>query len=373
VCSDGSTIEGSAVELASGCLRELNAVHAFLQDAAPDEAERLLAEVAETIMSGKGLKSPSVQIVPFKATTKYTLRRVGATELSRYLPTLKVDDAQPASKESVLLPGFAVLVKNSPARKPSFDELRAKCGSALPISAGLLKRALPSQSLRLLELAIGENTDTRKTLSPKAAKMFEAVDCSRLKISPDDPSFIDLRETPVGAEIKAKLAKLKIGNQGEVELGRFSVNLQTGQVAMVANLRAKDKATLGEGMNLVGKKVDDLGGEVIADWKGATGEVTKLRAELAETTRRLGLAANAASKAVGVLDFAQRDLDASRKQLESVRRSLAAAVSAKNEAQHQMKTASGRVKDAEREVIDLARILNQLPAPMLARRPLWRL
>src|SRR5262249_20857410 len=37
VFSGGSTIEGSAVELASGCLRELNAVHAFLQDAAPDE------------------------------------------------------------------------------------------------------------------------------------------------------------------------------------------------------------------------------------------------------------------------------------------------------------------------------------------------
>ena len=65
------------MELATGCLRELNAVYAFLQDTAADEADRLLPEIAETIMTGKGMKSPKVQIVPFKANVKYTAKPAG--------------------------------------------------------------------------------------------------------------------------------------------------------------------------------------------------------------------------------------------------------------------------------------------------------
>ena len=123
---------------------------------------------------------------------------------------------------------------------------------------------------------------------------------------------------------------------------------------------------------MVGKTVDDLAGDVIQQWKAAGAEATKLHSDLSETTRKLGQAANAASKAVGVLDFAQHDLDSARKQQADVRRAMGGAVSAKNEAQRQLKSASGRVKDAERKVIDLAKLMNQLPAPSLARLPLWR-
>ena len=372
VFSGGSTIEGSAIELANGCLRELNAVHAFLKDTAADEADHMLPEIAETIATGQAMKSPKVQIIPFQARVEYEVKPGGESELLWYLPKLKSEDASRGLRASASRPGFAVVVKNCPSEERPGNKFDSRIGKAKPLSRGVLKRMLPGETSRLFELALADESDESARSTSNECKMFEQMDFTQVKISPEERAIVDLRATAVGAEIERRISSLKIGHLGEARVSRLSLNALTSQVALVADLRAREKIALGEALKLVGKTTEDLNGQVTQSWKAAGTEVTKLRSELSETTRKLAQAANAESRAVGVLDFAQRDLDAARRQQADASRSLGVAVQAKNEAQRQVEMSSGRVKDAERNVIDLAKLMNQLPPPQLARRPRWR-
>ena len=84
VLSGLTTAQEAADEVVNGCLRELNAAYAFLQETAPKEAEELLKHILPAMLTHDHWETPTVQMRAFKAQMKYTVKQGEESRLERY-------------------------------------------------------------------------------------------------------------------------------------------------------------------------------------------------------------------------------------------------------------------------------------------------
>ena len=152
----------------------------------------------------------------------------------------------------------------------------------------VLKAALPGESYQLVELAADmETANVDELIAPGLEKLFRDLDYSKLAVDQARPFCLDLRRTPVGKEIERLAAKLRMGNEGEATLSRLTFNLHTGQVFAAIDLTARDRTSLQQAINLVGKSVNDLSDETVRNWKASLVDVEKLGARSARQPRKL--------------------------------------------------------------------------------------
>ncbi len=162
--SGGSTIGGTIDELAKACLNELNGAHAFLEQSAAGQADGLDREMMDTIITRKGLDTPSLQIKPFVGRVKYTARVAGSSQLLKYLHGLEAKIDKAGMTFTLPRRGFAILVKDRPV--PSANELRVSIGKMTAQNPQAMKAALRGEHYRLLEPALsGEAGDVSELIA----------------------------------------------------------------------------------------------------------------------------------------------------------------------------------------------------------------
>jgi len=360
VISGGSTIEGSLDEVATGCLNELNGAYAFLQQSASDQADKLLGNLMDAMVTGTKLDAPTVQIKPFVAQMNYTVKLTdGAQQLLKYIPGLQQKIDKVGLTYSFPRPGFAIVVKNHPV--PTRNALRAKIGTIKSLSPQALKAALPSGSYQLLEPVLTSGSvDPTAVITASLESLFKSIDYTGMMVDPVYPYCLDLRGTPVQKELERLARTLKIGNQGEANLSRLSFNFHTGQVSIAIDLRAKDVTTLQAALKVVGKTVDDVSDDSVRTWKAAVADVEKVRQQIDTAVKHVSSASDVVAKRTGEMLAAQAAVNAATAARNGAKSLLDGAVNMENHRADDLRNARKAVAQAQSRIGDLEKLIERL-------------
>jgi hypothetical protein len=360
VISGGSTIEGSLDEVATGCLNELNSAYAFLQQSASSEADTLLGNLMDAMITGTKLDTPTVQIKPFVAQMNYTVKLTdGAQQLLKYIPALQQNPAPVGLTFSFPRPGFAIVVKSHPV--PTRTALRAQIGTIKSLSPTALKAALPSASYQLLEPALTSGSvDPTALITASLETLFKNINYTSMTIDPVYPYCLDLRGTPVQTELERLAGLLKIGNQGEANLSRLSFNFHTGQVSIAIDLRAMDQTTLQKAITLAGKTVDDVSDDSVRTWKAAVAEVANARQQIDAEVKNVSSASDLVARRTGQMVAAHSAVTTAQSMLDRARGLWDDAVGAALHRADDLRNARKAVAQAQSRIGDLENLINRL-------------
>jgi hypothetical protein len=363
ILSCGPTTPGSVDEVANGCLRELNGVHAFLQETVGDGADELLEKIVKTIVTHEQWETPTVQIKPVKFQMKYTVRPGGTTRLIRYLPGLVKRDGDTGKTLSVPRFGFAVLVRSA-ADAGSPKDLRGRLGKSKAVGPEVLKKVLQGELYRLLEPAIDDTVDLSSVIAPGMERLFRDFDYSHAKPDRKDLSLMDLRATSISKEFESFAAKyLKIGNSGTALVRRLTFNAQTGQAVIEIDLIAKQKSTLKDAISVAKRSVEDVNDDSVIRWKAAAAQVKKLHDQIPLATSELAQASSKISGLVKVLKIDQEHLTSVLAEQEAAGAALDEATKVRGYCQGRRDAAANSVARAEQNVKDFQKLIFSLLNP----------
>jgi hypothetical protein len=263
VLSGLTTTGGSADEVVNGCLRELNAAYAFLQETAPKEADELLKHILPAMLTHDHWETPTVQMRAFRGQMKYTVKQGDVTRLMQFLPGLGKKNADIGKTLSVPRHGFALFVRaTAPAGMPK--DLKARLGTFKTVGPEVFKSLFHGESYRMLEPALARVVDVSTVIAPGMSKLFRDFDYSRVTHDEKDLSLLDLRKTSISKEFESFAAtNLRIGNCGSARVSRLTFNRQTGQAVIVIDLTAKQRSTLTEAIHVAKKSVEDVNDETV--------------------------------------------------------------------------------------------------------------
>jgi hypothetical protein len=360
VLSGGSTIEGSADEIATGCLNELNGAFAFLQQTASTEANRLLDNIMDAILTGSELDTPTVQIKLFQARMDYVVKPTdGALAMLNYIPSLQKKITQLGLKYSYPRLGFAIIVKNRPVA--TRGTLQARVGSAKSLSPNALKLALPAASYQVLELALTSGgIDPMALVSNSLETMVKGIDFSTLPIDTTFPYCLDLRGTALGKELERLAGDLKIGNQATAKLSRLSFNFHTGQISTIIDLDAKDVTTLEKAISLAGKTVEDVSSDAVRSRKAAEADVEKVRQQINAATMNVGAASTNLAKRSNDLHVAQDAVNSAKSTWGKAAAAENAAVAMENHRNDDLRNARSAMAQVQSRINDAQKLIDHL-------------
>ena len=361
VLSGGSTIEGSADEIATGCLNELNGAYAFLQQTASTEADKLLDNIMEAILKGSELDTPTVQIKLFRAQMKYTVKPTGgALQILKYIPSLQKKISQLGLTYSYPRLGFAIVVKNRPVA--ARGTLQASVGSAKSPSPNSLRLALTSWELPSVGTCgtTSGGIDPTALVSDSLETMAKGIDYSTLQIDTTFPYCLDLRGTPVGKELERLAGNLKIGNQGTATVSRLSFNFHTGQVSAVIDLDAKDVTTLEKAISYAGKTVEDVSSDAVRSWKAAEADVEKVRQQINAATVSVSAASTNLAKRTNDLHVAQDTVNVAKLTWTKATVAVNDAVAMENHRNDDLRNARNAVAQVQSRINDARKLIDHL-------------
>ena len=373
VISSGSTVEGALDEVSSGWLNELNAAYAFLRQSAPDQSDKLISNLMDAMVTGTALELPNIQIKPFKAEMKYTVRLTnGARKLAKFIPGLQKKIDNLGFTYSYIRPGFAIVVKNQTI--PTRDALLSKIGTIKPISPKALKSAL-GESYQLLEPALmAGRVDPMAQITVSLERLLrKSIYNSDKREDPVYANCLDLRGTPVHKELERLASKLKIGRLGEANFSRLSYNFQTGQVSIVIDLRAKDVTNLGAALKVADKTVDDLSDNSVLVWKATLADIEKLRQHADSTVKTLASDSKVVERRMAEMLAAQEKITSALKDRDEAKKLVDAALSVEKQRDLDVRDAKKALAQAESHLKGLEKLIQQLsryfPQSSLVTRP----
>ncbi len=360
VISGGSTIEGSFDEVAQGCLDELNGAYTFLRQTASNEADKLLSNLMDAMITGANLDSPTVQIKPFVAQMNYTVRLTdGSKQLLKYLPSLQKQIDKVGLTYSFPRPGFAVVVKNHPV--PVRSALRTQIGTIKSLDPQALKTALPAASYQLLEPVLSSGSvDPTATITASLESLFKNLDYSALSVDAAFPYCLELSGTPVQTELERLTRNLKIGNQGQAKVSRLSFNFHTGQVSVALDMQAKDVTTLQAALKIVGKTIEEVSDDAVRTWKTAIADVEKAREKVDDAVKTLNAESAVVAKRTSDLFNAQTAVNAATAARNGAKNLLDGALVMENHRSDDLRNARKALADVQSRIGDLERLIQRL-------------
>lgn len=367
ILSGGSTLEGTADELANGCLRELNGVYAFLQGTVGKEAEEHLEEIMQTILAHRSWNTPHVQIRAIEGRMKYTVRLPEESRLEKLLPALRKKSGDAGKTLSLPRYGFVVFVKPT-ATAGYTKDLRLSPGKPRAAGEEVLKAALGDESYDMLEAAFYHKVDLSSVIAPGLDQLFRGVDYAHITGDVKDPFLFDLRTTSIRTKFESFAARLKIGNCGRADVRRLAFNPYTGQSLIEFDLLAKQETTLGEAIMIAKKSVEDVHDESIVKWKAAVLEVKKLHDRIPGATHKLAAASGKVGRLSELLKKDEANLAAVLAEQKTAQAAFDEATKAEKYSRGRRDAAANSVKRAEQNVKDFEKLIAELSHPLEAER-----
>jgi hypothetical protein len=143
-------------------------------------------------------------------------------------------------------------------------------------------------------------------------------------------------------------------------VSRLTIDSQTGQVVIVIDLRARQKSTLKDAIQVAKKSLEDVNDETVMKWKAATLQVKRLHDEIPLATLELSHASNKIGRLSEVLKIDQEHLSSVLAEQKAAQAALDEADRARKLSQGRRDAAANAVERAEQNLKDLGKLITKL-------------
>jgi hypothetical protein len=283
-------------------LGELGNIYTWLKHKAPQEAEATVAAALKGILTGQDVDTPYLALKFVDVNQSYTIGLGGAAAT--------IADGLGAGSTSRTVTathkGFALIWKGPGDSLDSLtNSLNSFDGASLEGKAdftSMIGRLANRPELK----GLGQLAEAVLSANPSAladqlvtTKLSSALGVTRSQLSqlyqPGNP-IIDLKSTPLGAQLGKLLGNLAAGNEGSAQVTKLQFNLNTYEVTAEVTVRHRHSwGSVNDILKAVGKQ--------IGEWVDKAGDAVSQKLDAAGNTVR-EVANKAADKVTEVFDKA---------------------------------------------------------------------